>query len=124
MKYYSAIYQKQEKPEILYTMDWIEPIAGLFHLQMNILNLFTFTFLGQSNDECSLLRFSIALRRKVHKDVKDYHSNNEFFRIIIHSHIIALCMHESGCAKFDSFKCWVFAQDWPELLKEVEKKYL
>ncbi len=39
-----VIYQKQEEPEILYTLGWIELIAGLFHLQMNILKLFTFTF--------------------------------------------------------------------------------
>lgn len=45
-----AIYQKQEEPEILYTIGWIKPIAGLFHLQMNILKLFMFTFWGQSND--------------------------------------------------------------------------
>ncbi len=119
-----AIYQKQEEPEILYMLGWIEPIAGLFHLQMNILKLFTFTFWGESNDECSLSRFSIALRRKVHKDVKDFHSNNDFFRTIIHSHIIALCMHKLGCPEFDSFQCWVSIQDWPELLKEVENKYL
>ena len=66
-----AIYQKAEKPEILYTLGWIEPIAGLFYLQMNILKLFIFTFWGESNDKCFFLRFNITLRRKVHKDVKD-----------------------------------------------------
>lgn len=39
-----AIYQKQEEPKILYTLGWIEPIVGLFYLQINILKLFTFTF--------------------------------------------------------------------------------
>ncbi len=56
-----AIYQKAEEPEILYTLGWIEPIAGLFYLQMNILKLFTFTFWGESNDECFFSHFSIAL---------------------------------------------------------------
>ena len=119
-----AIYQKLEEPKILYIMGWIEPIAELFHLQMNILKLFTFTFWGQSNDECSFPRFSIALKRKIHKDFKDFYSNNDFFHIILYFHIIAFCMHKSGRAKFDLFQCWVSTQDWPELLKEVEKKYL
>ncbi len=39
-----AIYQKAEEPEILYMLGWIELIAGLFHLKINILKLFTFTF--------------------------------------------------------------------------------
>lgn len=33
-------------------------------------------------------------------------------------------MHESSCAKFDSFQRWISMQNWPELLKEGEKKYL
>ncbi len=88
------------------------------------MKLFTFTFWGESNDECSLLRFSIALRRKVHKDVKDFHSNDDFFRTIIYSHLIAFCIHELGYPDFDSFQYWVCTQDWPELLKGVENKYL
>ncbi len=83
-----------------------------------------FTFWGESNDECFLLRFSIALRKKVHKDIKDFHSNNDFFRTIIYSYLFTLCMHESGCPNFDSFQYWVCIQDWPKLLKGVENKYL
>lgn len=105
-------------------MGWIEPIAGLFHLQMNILKLFTFTFWGQSNNECFFLHFSIALKRKIYKNVKDFYSNNDFFCTIIHFNIIALCIHESGRTKFNLFQRWVSTQNWLELFKEVEKKYL
>lgn len=91
---------------------------------MNILKLFMFTFSRKSNDECSLLRFSITLRRKVPKDVKDFHSNNDSFRTIIYSHVIAFCMDESSCFKFDSFQRWISLQDWPKLVKEVENKNL
>ncbi len=91
---------------------------------MNILKLFTFTFWRKSNNKCSLLRFSIALRKKVYKDIKDFHSNDDCFLTIIHSHLITFCMHESSCPDFDSFQRWVCIQDWPELLKGVENKYL
>ena len=33
-------------------------------------------------------------------------------------------MHESGRTEFDSFQHWVSTQNWSELLKKVEKKYL
>lgn len=33
-------------------------------------------------------------------------------------------MHESGCPDFDSFQYLVSIQDWLELLKGVEIKYL
>lgn len=46
-----AIYRKQDKPDTLYKYSWLEPIAGLFHLQMNLLRLFHITFWGKSKDQ-------------------------------------------------------------------------
>lgn len=39
-----AIYQKQDEPNALYKFSWLKPIAGLFHLQMNVLRLFYISF--------------------------------------------------------------------------------
>lgn len=41
-----AIYRKQDEPNALYKFSWLEPIAGLFHLQINILSLFQISFWG------------------------------------------------------------------------------
>lgn len=43
-----TIYQKQNKPDTLYKYSWLEPIAELFHLQMNLLRLFHITFWSKS----------------------------------------------------------------------------
>ena len=51
----------------------------------------------------TFLYFKIVLRRKVHKDIKDFHLNNYFFYIIIYYNVIVFCIYESGCVKFDSF---------------------
>lgn len=89
-------------PKIFYTIDLIEPIARLFHLQMNISKLFTFIFLGMSNDEySSFLHFSIVLRRRIYKNINDFYLNNDFFQTIIHSYIIILCIYKSNYTKFD-----------------------
>ena len=45
-------------------------MVGLFYLQINILKLFMFIFWEESNDKCSFLRFSIALKKKVYKEPK------------------------------------------------------
>ena len=39
-----ALYCKQDKENTLYKFFWLEPIARLFHLQMNLLRLFYMTF--------------------------------------------------------------------------------
>ena len=82
-----------------------------------------FIFWGELNDECSFLDFSIALNRKVHKNVKDFYSNNDFFLIIVYFYLINFCIHESGYPNFDLFQHWVCGQNWPKLLKGVENKY-
>lgn len=46
-----ALYCKQDEPNTLYKFSWLEPIAGLFHLQMNLLTLFHLTFWGKSRDQ-------------------------------------------------------------------------
>lgn len=84
-----TIYQKLEKPEILYMFGWIELIAILFHFLTNILNLFIYTFWRKSNNKYFFLHFRIVLRKKVYKNVKDFYLNNNFFHTIIHSHLIA-----------------------------------
>lgn len=32
-----AIYKRQDEPTTLYQFGWLEPITGLFHLEMNVL---------------------------------------------------------------------------------------
>lgn len=77
-----AIYCKQEEPSYVYGFFWIELIAGIFHLQMNILKLLLTTFWDQSEDEFFLQRLAMALRKLVvspKNTYKKFHACNDFF---------------------------------------------
>ncbi len=103
-----AIYWKQNEPDKLYRFSWVEPIAGLFHLQMNLLRLFFITFWGKSNDHYSLQRFhNVLVRKGISKKVKDFHACDNFFRTIVQAYIIALCMHHQSFTKIDDLQTWL-----------------
>ena len=122
-----AIYRKQGDKPGPYRFNWIEPIAGFFHLQMNVLTILHTSFWGAPGDLYSLQRFNAVLKHRqgVGLDIKKYfHANDEFFRMIIHAHVIALCMHRCRVKKFEDFDTFLACNNWPALLKEVEKEYL
>lgn len=121
-----AIYRKQEEPTYMDSFAWIEPIAGVFYLQMTLLKMLLITFWGESSDVYLLQRFSTTLpgRNSVTKDAKDFHSCDDFFRTIIYSTIIALFMHESGCQTIKAFETWLCKNNWPQLIKSIAEKHL
>lgn len=120
-----AIYRKQDELNPFYKFSWVEPIASLFHLQINALRLFHITFWGRPSDKYSLQRFHAVLSRKgVTQKVKDFHACDEFFRTVIHAHVIALCMHHLGLIKIDDFQTWLSRNNWPELIRSIEQKFL
>lgn len=126
-KYYPCNNCKQEEPCYVYGFSWIEPVAGTFHLQMNILRLFLTTFWGQSQDEFSLQRLAVALRRSAvspKNTIKEFHACDDFFRTVVQANLIALCMNVSGCASSAAFQTWLSRNNWPALLKLVVEKYL
>lgn len=45
-----TMYQKQNKSNKLFKFFWLEPIARLFHLQINLVKLFYITFWDKSKD--------------------------------------------------------------------------
>ena len=81
----------------------IEPIPGLLYLEINILKLFLFTFWKKSNDKNFLLHFTISMKWKIQKDVKDFNLNNIFFYTIIDFYVIAFYIYESDCPEFYLF---------------------
>ena len=68
--------------------DWVEPVAGLFHLQMNVLKILLHVF------ESEVRRFAVMLRRQsVTKEIKDFHTCDDFFRTLAQGYVIAMYMH-------------------------------
>ena len=78
--------------------DWVEPVAGLFHLQMNMLKMLLHVFEGEpAGESFGVRRFATMLRRHgVTKDVKDFHACDDFFRTLAEGYIVAIYMHTTG----------------------------
>jgi hypothetical protein len=101
---------------------WIEPIAGLFHLQMNVLKMLMHIFEGGIMDPASLQRFRFLFGREgVDKEVKDFHACDEFFRNVSDAHILALFMHQHGIRTFDDLDVMLGESDWPAAIRNVVK---
>lgn len=64
----------------------------------------TFTFWEESDKKYSLSHFSIILRKKIYKNIKEFYSNNDFFCIIIHFFFMILYIHISSYLNFDLFQ--------------------
>lgn len=120
-----AIYRRQREPHPIHSFQFAEPIAGLFHLQMNLLRLLLNALWGQKEDRISLARFKMGLgRQNATRDAKNFHASDDFFRTVIKAFVIALCMHGAKCADLRSFKKWLSENDWPNVIEEVEAAHL
>jgi len=89
-----AMFRRVVEPDPMLRFVWIEPIAGLFHLQMNVLKLLMHALEGSLTEPGLLKRFETFLCRKgVNRDVKDLHACDDFFRIVLDCYVIAYYMH-------------------------------
>lgn len=105
--------------------DWLEPTAGLFHLQMNLLTMLLDKLWGKCGNVASLSRYQGVLKRpNVSKDMKNFHACDTFFRHVVDAHIVALLMETIGHKGIDEFKAWVAQSDWPRLIEKVQELYL
>jgi hypothetical protein len=109
-----AMFRRSVEPEPLMRFGWVEPITGLFHLQMNVLKLLFGVFEGDAVDQGSLKRFSTILRRKdVSKEIKDFHGCDDFFRMVVEAYIIAYYQHHAGVSATQELKVHLERKDWP-----------
>lgn len=113
-----AIYRRHEHREAIHNFSYFEPVAGLFHLQMNALKMLMHAFEGSRTDPGSLSRFAALLRRKsAGKDVKDFHGCNEFFNHVFDGHLLAMVMKEIKVSSIGDLKKWLQGNNWPMKLK-------
>ena len=120
-----AIYRRHAEPLALDRFQYIEPITGLFHLQMNVLKLFLGASWGHSDDRVSLARFKIGLgRNNVSRDAKDFHACDDFYRTVVKGFVISLCMHSAKSTDVAAFKSWLSQNDWRKMIQEVEEMHL
>lgn len=119
------MYQKQDKLDEIFKFFRLEPIAGLFYLQMNLLRLFYTTFWGKSKNHYLIQQFlNVLARKKVSMKIKDFYTCNDFFRTIVQAHIIALCIHYQGLTKINDLQTLLSGVNWPGMIAQIKKQYL
>lgn len=122
-----AIYRRQDELQPLDRFYWLEPVAGLFHLWMNLLSMLFGKFWGVAGDIVSLNRYSGILKRKhISKkpDNNDFQQTDDFFRVVINAMVIALYMHVAGCSTISQMQTWIDRSDWPALISKVKHDHL
>ncbi len=100
-----AIFRRQDELSPLNKYSWLEPMVGLFHLQMNFLSILFGKFWRVVGDIISLNWYHGILKRKYVSKIANnnnfYHSD-DFFRTIIEAMVITLCIHTAGCSTIDN----------------------
>ena len=107
-----AIYRCRVELNLLNQLEFIEPVSGLFHVQMSILKLLLNAMRGSEGDKISLTRFQVFLKRKgAEKNTKDFHTCNDFFQIVVTAFVVTLCMHHSSYTWRSDFSRWLSRND-------------
>ncbi len=122
-----TIYRWQGVDQSSLRFHWLEPVAGLFHLQMNFLSMLFDRFWGVAGDIVSLNRYASILQRKYIKkdaDNNHFHHSDDFLRTLIEVLVIALCIHSAQCSSIDSFHVRIERSNWPSLIGNVEESCL
>ena len=102
-----AIFWRQAKLPPLNKYFWLEPVAGLFHLQMNFLSLLFEKFWEIAGDLVSFNWYYGILKRKnltKKADNKNFHDSDDFFCTIIEAMVLILCIHTAGCLTIDELQ--------------------
>lgn len=122
-----AIYRWQDELLPLPRFHWLEPVAGLFHLQINVLFLLFGKFWGVAGSIVGLDHYNGKLKRKYiakAAQTKYFHHSDDFFRTVIEALVVSLCMHTAGRQTIHAFQDWVGKSDWPTLISTVESQHL
>ena len=99
---------------------WIEPVAGLFHLGMNVPKVTANAFWGSVTDPTSLSRLNNVLARvTVDKKCSNFQQSHDFFRTVIDALVIALCIEDLSLSNISELKDWLAHHDWRRLIERV-----
>lgn len=103
--YRRTIYWRQDESLPLDRFHWLELVAELFHLQMNLISILFGKFWGVAKDIVSLNWYSGILKRKHiarQTNNNNFQQTDDFFHVVIKVIIIALCMHVAGCSTINN----------------------
>jgi len=84
-------------------LDHFEPIAGMFHLQMAVLNLLFRFHMGNKSDPSSLAKWFVKLKRDSNifgtgkrQTIRDFRACNQLFNHVLDGHVLAIVATKLG----------------------------
>jgi hypothetical protein len=113
-------------------LGYIEPVAGLFHLQMNVLTMIFRSHWGRVEDVTSLARWHKFLNRssniydsKKHKKgrVKDFRACSQLFSAVLEAHILAVVGTQLRVSSVHALCKALEEKNWHNTIRKLKKKY-
>ena len=110
-------------------LDHFEPIAGLFHLQMAVLNLLFRVHMGDKSDLSSLAKWFIALKRDSNiigtgkrQTIKDFRACNQLFNHVLGGHVLAIVAAQLGVGSCAELCKALETRNWREAFEPTESR--
>ena len=106
-------------------MDYIEAVAGLFHLQMQVLTMIFRAHFGEEHDLGSLRRWITEICRdstfwiKDKKKIKDFRACQAFFDHILDGHILAVIAESYNATSCKDLCVALEASNWRNAINKI-----
>lgn len=107
-----AMFQRQDSTFInpSETFDFIEPVIGLFHLNMNVQQVYIENYWGRADgkDPGSLNRFvNLTRNTRITSDGKDFRACKSFLDDVLDAHVLAKFFHVTKAKDWSAFETLV-----------------
>jgi hypothetical protein len=121
--------EQQEESSLVSQLNYFEPVAGLFHFKMGILNLL-FRGHRRQDDEVGSLHFCIEkMNRNVgmwnwkDRTIKDFRACSSFFTHLIDAHILAALAATSGVGHLRDLWRELGTKDWRKIIQRLHTNF-
>jgi hypothetical protein len=125
----AAIGLQSESLEEFY-FDYVEPSAGLFHLQMSVLGMLLNAHFGDEKEVSSVSQYMKLLGRnsnifagKSTKKIKNFRACHELFNDILDGYLVAAVAEHYGAKSCADLHQHLEEKDWRGAIMEVEKRF-
>ena len=116
----SSLFLRQDAVNQEETFDFLEPVMGLFHLQMNVLRLMISNYWGRvdAKDIASIHHFvRMVGNNRVKKTGKDFRACLNFINDLLDGHVLALLFSAADVETSEQFaKALEKGLGWPDML--------
>jgi len=110
-------------------LDHFEPVAGMFHLQMAVLNLLFRVHIGDQSDLSSLAKWFVTLRRDSNifgtgkrRTIKDFRACDQLFNHILDGHVLAIVATKLGVSSCKELCKALETRKWREAFGRMEEQ--